>query len=155
MQTDPRRVTMRTRGTIARLLLGGWVAAGFLVALAAPAGADTGPAGIEGCIVAGTFSTPPVGGLAVHQGQCTYKATRRAGYVAIGDQWSIVVERGTGPGTTTTYSSSNGAHHVCDAVIHEGDLVTVTATGNSIAVAGNPVPAATDFLPTATGLCFA
>jgi hypothetical protein len=146
---------MRTRGTIARLVLGGLVAAGCVAALAVPAGADTGPAGIEGCVAAGTFSTPPVAGLAVHLGRCTSTATRRAGYVAIGDQWSIVIERGTGPVTTTTYSSSNGAHQVCDAVIHAGDVVTVKASGNSIAVAGNPVPAATDFLTTATGLSVA
>jgi hypothetical protein len=153
MQSDPRRVTMRTRGTIARLVLGGLVAAGCVAALAVPAGGDTGPAGIEGCVVA--FSTPPVAGLAGHLGRCTYTATRRAGYVAIGDQWSIVIERGTGPVTTTTYSSSNGAHRVCDAVVHAGDVVTVTASGNSIAVPGNPVPAAADFLTTATGLCVA
>ncbi|MCW3063788.1 MAG: hypothetical protein JWN32_960 [Solirubrobacterales bacterium] len=136
--------------------MGGWVAVGCVVAFAGPAGADTGPAGIEGCVVAGRFSTPTVGGLAVHLGRCTYKATRRAGYLAIGDQWSIVVERASGPVVaTTTYSSSNGAHRVCDAVIHEGDRVTVTAVGNSVALAGNPVPAATDFLPTGTGLCVA
>jgi hypothetical protein len=136
--------------------MAGSAVAACVVGLAASAAADTGPAGIEGCIVSSTFSTPPVAGLAVHFGSCTYKATRRAGYVAIGDQWSIVVERATGPVTsTTTYSSSNGAYHVCDAVIHEGDIVTVTASGNSFALAGNPVPAATDFLPTATGLCVA
>jgi hypothetical protein len=143
---------MRTRRAIARLVLASSVAAACGVALAAPAAADTGPAGIEGCIVASTFSTPPLAGLAIHLGSCTYKATRRAGYVAIGDQWSIVVERGT---ATTTYSSSNGAHHICDALIHEGDIVTVTASGSSFALAGNPVPSATDFLPTATGLCIA
>jgi hypothetical protein len=136
--------------------MAGSAAAACVVALAAPAAADTGPLGIEGCIVAATFSTPPIAGLSVHLGRCAYTATRRAGYVAIGDQWSIVVEHGTGPAmTTTTYSSSNGAHHLCDAVIHAGDVVTVTAAGNSVAVAGNPVPAATDFLPTGTGLCVA
>jgi hypothetical protein len=136
--------------------MAGSAAAACVVALAASAAADTGPLGIEGCIVAGTFSTPPVAGLAVHLGRCTYTATRRAGYLAVGDQWSIVVERGTGLAmTTTTYSSSNGAHHVCDAVIHTGDLVTVTAAGNSVAIAGNPVPSVTDFLPTGTGLCVA
>ena len=156
MQTDLLGVATRARGAIVRLVKGGCVSAGCLVAIAVPAAADTGPAGIEGCIVAGTFSTPPVAGLAVHLGRCTYTATRRAGYLAIGDEWSIVVERRTGPvTTTTTYSSSNGAHHFCDAVIHEGDLVTVTAVANSIALAGNPVPAATDFLPTATGKCAA
>jgi hypothetical protein len=154
MQSDPRDIKLRTRGALSRLVIGGSAAAACVVALAAPAAADTGPLGIEGCVAAGAFSTPPVVGIAVHPGLCTYTATRRAGYVAIGDQWSIVVERATGPAmTTTTYSSSNGAHHVCDAVIHAGDLVTVTAAGNSVAVAGNPVPAVTDFLPTGTGLC--
>ena len=77
----------------------------------------------------------------------------RAGYVAAGDRWSVVIKHPDKK--VTNYSSSNGAHHVCDAVIGEGDVVTVRAAGTSTALAGNPVPAATDFLPTATGKCLA
>jgi hypothetical protein len=130
------------------------VALGCAVAPAAPAVADSGPAGIEGCVVSGRLATPYMAGLAVHAGRCRYRATRRAGFAAVGDHWSVVVRR-RADRKTMTYSSSNGASHVCDAVIHEGDVVTVTATGDSLAAAGNPVPAALDFLPTDTGKCVA
>jgi hypothetical protein len=66
----------------------------------------------------------------------------------------VVITRPSGNTTTTiTYASWNGAQHVCDAVIHAGDEVTVTASADAVAMAGNPVPAAGDFLPTATGKC--
>jgi hypothetical protein len=125
------------------------------MALAIPAGADVGPLGIEGCIVSGDASTSPILGLAVHYGTCTYTATRRAGFVAVGTDWSISVTRTDGSlPKTTTYSSSAGSPHVCDAVIRPGNVVMVTAGRNSLAVAGNPVPNTGDRLPTDTGLCF-
>jgi hypothetical protein len=132
--------------------------AGFVIscvlAAAVPVAADTGPAGVEGCVVSAAYATPPIGGLAVHAGFCKYTATRRAGYVATGSRWSVVITRPTGNTTTTiTYASWNGAQHVCDAVIQASDEVTVTASGDAVAMAGNPVPAAGDFLPTATGKC--
>jgi hypothetical protein len=124
------------------------------LAVATPAGADSGPAGIEGCIVSGSMRSPTVEGLAVHLGRCRYTATRRAGYFATGAPWSVSVRRGTGhTAAVTTYTSSNGAHRLCDAVIAPGDEVTVTASGGALAMAGNPVPAAFDFLPTGTGKC--
>jgi hypothetical protein len=119
-----------------------------------PAAADGTPAGIEGCVVSGDAASPTLAGLAVHRRQCSYTATRRAGYAASGSDWSVTLTRAVGTvTTTTTYSSSNGAAHVCDAVIAPGDVVTVTAGSGSVAAAGNPVPSATDFLPTATGKC--
>ncbi|MDQ1552447.1 MAG: hypothetical protein QOD50_1869 [Actinomycetota bacterium] len=128
------------------------VIAAFALAPAAPGAADQGPAGIEGCVVTATLGTPYIAGIALHVDRCRYVATRRAGYAATGDEWSIIVRR-KAEHRTVTYSSSNGASHVCDAVIHEGDVVTVTATGDGLAAAGNPVLAALDFLPTDTGKC--
>jgi hypothetical protein len=140
--------------TLGGTFAGAAIVISCVLAAAVPAAADTGPAGIEGCVVSGSYATPPVAGLAVHAGFCKYVATRRAGYVAAGSRWSVVITRPTGDTTTTiTYASWNGAQHVCDAVIQTGDEVTVTASGDAMAMAGNPVPAAGDFLPTATGKC--
>jgi hypothetical protein len=157
MRTDrhcPARATLSGGRKLPRTLAGVGIAIGCVFAPAAPVAADTGPAGVEGCVVSGSYRTPPVAGLAVHAGFCQYTATRRAGYVAAGSRWSVVITRSTRNATTTvTYASWNGAQHVCDAVIHAGDEVAVTASRDAMAMAGNPVPAAGDFLPTATGKC--
>lgn len=137
-----------------RCMVGAALVITCVLAAAVPVAADTGPAGVEGCVVSGSYETPPVAGIAVHPGLCSYTATRRAGYIAVGSPWSVTITRPTGNTTTTiTYASWNGSPPVCDAVIHTGDEVTVKASADAVAMAGNPVPAAGDFLPTATGKC--
>ena len=141
---------------VTRLVQAGLAGGLSALALAMPAGADVGPVGIEGCVVSGNAGTSPILGLAVHYRSCSYTARRRAGFAAVGNDWSVSVSRTEGGiEKRTTYSSRAGSPHVCDAVIRPGDVVTVTAGRNSGAAAGNPVPDTGDRLPTDTGKCIA
>jgi hypothetical protein len=150
------RTERRRQVPVIRLVQAGLAAGVSALALATPAGADVGPAGVEGCIASGNVSTFPILGLAVHYRRCTYTARRRAGYAAVGSDWSVSVTRTEGEGETTTrYSSRAGSPHVCDAVIRPGNVVTVTAGRDSLVAAGNPVPDTGDRLPTDTGKCVA
>jgi hypothetical protein len=149
MRTEPVR-----KIPVTQLIQTGLAAGVSALAFAMPAGADVGPAGVEGCVVSSNARTSPILGLAVHYRRCTYTATRRGGFAAAGNDWSISVTRIEGDiETTTTYSARAGSPHVCDAVIRPGNIVTVKAGRNSQAAAGNPVPNTGDRLPTDTGKC--
>ena len=130
------------------------VVAALVVGLGAgvvDAKATTLPAGVEGCIAsspgANVDSAPAGSGNALNNAKCSYKATRKGGYVAAADNWTItrwkvvsgqkrLVARYSGTRTA-------GGPHCNTSVILPGELVEVTVTYGAVAV-GAPAPKDTD-----------
>src|SRR5205807_534265 len=120
-----------------------------LAGVAAPVGADSVPGGAEGCVT-NPFGTSPAGVL--YQSSCSYTATRNAGYVANGSDWTVTISRPNGTTTPTqiSYSSAAGSPGQCVTAILAGDTVSATSGANSGVAIGNPFPAGAPDLPGTT-----
>ena len=123
--------------------------------------ATTLPGGTEGCIATApgaNVSAAPVGtGNALYNAKCSYKATRKGGYVAAADNWKITVSRVVNGvrKTVATYHANrnNGPSPGCQtSVIRPGDTVDVTVANGVVAV-GAPAPTATDPYAPANTVC--
>lgn len=135
-----------------KLLIAAALAASTLGLGASGVHSATLPGGIEGCIVTApgaNVSAAPAGtGNLLNNARCSYKATRKGGYVAAGDNWKITVSRmvnGVKKTTATYYATrSNGPGKGCQtSVIKPGDIVDIVVANGVVAV-GAPTPPQTD-----------
>lgn len=139
---------MRMRTLIAATAL----AAGSLGVGANSVQSATLPGGIEGCIVTApgaNVSAAPAGtGNVLNNARCSYRATRKGGYVAAADSWKITVSRMVN-GVKKTVAvhqakRNNGPSKGCQtSVIKPGDIVDIVVANGVVAV-GAPNPPQTD-----------